>query len=353
MRNKMLCLAFVFASSVIAGEPGISSPNGEVQLRLQFTKGPLQYAVFFHNKPVIELSPMRVTLDGVELTDQVKAAQLEPYELKETYAWRGVHSRATNHYSGLKIGLIHSKSKTPYTLDIRVFNDAAAFRFIIPGADRARVPDEATTFLLPAKSTLWYHDLEGHYEGIHAKTDISEVKKDQWVAPPATFKLPDDAGYASITEADLKNYAGMALQADGERGLRVRLGHNHPPSHPYRLRYSAEDIERLAKPAAITGDITTPWRVVMIASDLNALVNNDTVPNLCPPPDPAYFPKGLNTEWIKPGRAVWKYLDGGGSNTLDTAKEFTRMAGVLGFEHHVIEGFWSRWSDAEIKELAP
>jgi len=27
------------------------------------------------------------------------------------------------------------------------------------------------------------------------------------------------------------------------------------------------------------------------------------------------------------------------------------MAGVLGFEHHVIEGFWSRWSDAEIKEL--
>lgn len=32
-------------------------------------------------------------------------------------------------------------------------------------------------------------------------------------------------------------------------------------------------------------------------------------------------------------------------------KEFTRLAGELGFEHHVIEGFWSRWSDAEIKEL--
>src|SRR6266850_1183508 len=63
----LACLALVFASPVLAGEPGISSPNGEVQLRLQFTKGPLQYAVFFHNKPVIELSPMSLTIDGVEL----------------------------------------------------------------------------------------------------------------------------------------------------------------------------------------------------------------------------------------------------------------------------------------------
>jgi alpha-glucosidase len=186
---------------------------------------------------------------------------------------------------------------------------------------------------------LWYHDLEGHYEGIHTNKDISGVKLGEWIAPPATFKLPEGAGYAAITEADLKHYAGMALQADGERGLCVRLGHSHPPSHPYRLRYSQEDIDRLAKPAAISGTITTPWRVVMIAPDLNALVNNDAVPNLCPAPDPAIFPKGLNTDWIKPGRAVWKYLDGGGSNTLETVKDFTRMAAVLGFEHQVIEGF--------------
>jgi len=104
-------------------------------------------------------------------------------------------------------------------LDIRTFNEAVAFRFIIPGTNRARVPDEATTFLLPAKSTLWYHDLEGHYEGIHTNKDISDVKSGEWIAPPATFKLPEGAGYAAITEADLKHYAGMALQADGERGL--------------------------------------------------------------------------------------------------------------------------------------
>jgi len=36
---------------------------------------------------------------------------------------------------------------------------------------------------------------------------------------------------------------------------------------------------------------------------------------------------------------------------LEDMKEFSRLAGELGFEYHVLEGFWSRWSDQQIKEL--
>jgi alpha-glucosidase len=89
----------------------------------------------------------------------------------------------------------------------------------------------------------------------------------------------------------------------------------------------------------------------MIAPDLNGLINCDAVHNLCPPPNRRLFPRGLHTAWIKPGRAVWKYLDDGGSNSLATAREFTRMAADLGFEHNIIEGYWSRWSDSDIKDL--
>jgi len=127
------------------------------------------------------------------------------------------------------------------------------------------------------------------------------------------------------------------------------MGHLHPISYPFELRYK-EDIERVSKPAAVSGTITSPWRVVMIGPDLNALVNCDVVPNLCPPPDETLFPKGIDTDWIKPGRAVWQYLDGR-ENTLEQMKNFCRMAGELGFEYKVIEGFWQRWSDAEVREL--
>src|SRR5262249_10249772 len=124
----------------------------------------------------------------------------------------------------------------------------------------------------------------------------------------------------------------------------------HPVSYPFRLRYSEADIERVSKPAAVTGAITTPWRVVLVGADLNALVNSDAVPNLSPPPDAKLFPKGVATDWLKPGRGVWKYLDGGES-TLAGMKEFCKLAGELGFEYCVVEGFWRRWSDAELKDL--
>jgi alpha-glucosidase len=98
------------------------------------------------------------------------------------------------------------------------------------------------------------------------------------------------------------------------------------------------------------GTVTTPWRVVMVGRDLNTLVNSAILPNLCPAPDPSLFPEGLRAAWIKPGRAVWRYLDGGPEG-VDGMKEFSRMAGELGFEYNVIEGFWSKWTREQRKEV--
>jgi alpha-glucosidase len=335
---------------VAANETQVLSPAGSVQFKVFLDQTRLKYAVTFKYKSVIEPSPMQLMMDGVDLAEEVEVEKVNAYQVKETYPWRGVHSRAINHCNGVTIAVRHGKSNTRYTLEARAFDDGIAFRYLVPGKEKPRVPDEASRFILPAGSTVWYHDLEGHYEGVHVKKDISEIKAGEWAAPPVTFKLPGGMGYASITEAALANYSGMALQADGDGGFRVRLGHSHPPSYPFRLRYGAEEAKRLSQPAAITGTITTPWRVVMVGLDLNTLVNSDVVPNLCPPPDAKLFPRGLDTEWVKPGRAVWKYLDGG-QNTLQAMKEFSRLAGELGFEHHIIEGFWTKWSDAEMKEL--
>jgi len=128
------------------------------------------------------------------------------------------------------------------------------------------------------------------------------------------------------------------------------LPQHQPTSYPYKLRYSPDDTLRLSQPATIEGPIITPWRVVMVG-DLNALVNCDIVHNLCPPADPKLFPKGINTSWIKPGRAVWKYLDGGGDGTPEVMKKFTDGAAALGFEHNILEGFWRNWTDDQIRDL--
>jgi alpha-glucosidase len=312
--------------------------------------GTVSYSVYYMDKPVINTSAMQISIDKVMLTDKATIGTSTTYTVNESYPWYGAHSVAVNHYNGAKIKLLHDKIS--FLLDVRVFNDAAAFSFTIQGSKgSARIPDELTEFNIPTGSTIWYHDLNGHYEGQHTRKLIDSVKSGQWIAPPATFKLPGVTGYASITEADLKNYAGMALQAKGPGKLVLQLADHHPISHPYELRYSKEDIARVSKPAAISGTITTPWRVIMVGADLNTLVNCDAVHNLCPPPDKKYFPEGIKTSWVKPGRAVWQYLDGSGDKTVNNMKEYSKLAAQLGFEHNILEGFWTKWTDAQIREL--
>jgi alpha-glucosidase len=142
----------------------------------------------------------------------------------------------------------------------------------------------------------------------------------------------------------------MGLRADGQNGFKGVLGDALPVSHPFELRYTKDDIARLAKPAAFNGTITTPWRVIMVAPDLNTLVNCDIINNVSPPPDSTFFPAGFATPWLRPGRAVWRYLDGG-ENTFDGIKEFSRLAGELGFEHNVVEGLWHRWTEEQMRDL--
>jgi alpha-glucosidase len=345
----ILSLAIFIASASPVDTILVTSPDRQIQFRLFQQNNQLRFLVTYKNIAVVENSAIVMLLNDSAIQAKVQTSATIRYQLNEHYPWLGAHATAANHCSGIKVLL--QDQKMVDTLEVRVFNDGVAFRTILPAAaGTSRIPDETTVFNLPTGSTMWYHDLEMHYEGVHVKKEISQVKDGEWVAPPATYKLPNGV-YASITEANLVNYPGMALQANGKNGLQIRLPQHQRASYPYRLRYSPEDTLRLQQPAAIAGTIVTPWRVVIIGSDLNTLVNSDIVYNLCPPPDKTLFPEGIHTRWIQPGRAVWKYLDGGGNGTVDVLKKFTDDAATLGFEHNILEGFWARWGGDTLRQL--
>jgi alpha-glucosidase len=324
----------------------VVSPNTRVAFELSRDGNDrLIYTVTRDRRGVIDASPLGIVVDGKNLGDGARIGHVEPYQIDERYPWLGVHSTAVNRCRGVRVAL------GAWTLDARACDDGAAFRYIVPGAGGVdRTPDEATTFRLPPGSVVWSHDFEGHYEGMHVRRNIEDVPIGEWAAPPLTIKLPGGRGYASITESALAGYSGMALRADGHGGYAARLGHEEPVSYPYRLRYKPEDIERLSRPATVSGTITTPWRAVITGAALNELVNSDLVHNLSPAADRMIFPDGVNTPWVRPGRAVWRFLDGG-DNTFDGLKQFTGLAERLGFEYHVVEGIWQRWTDDQLREF--
>jgi alpha-glucosidase len=377
----MLALAPTAGAQTVA----VASPNKKVQIAVGTGDGALTYRVTLEGRPVVESSPLGILVDGVNLGQEARLVRVERSSTNTRYPWRGVHAEAVDRSRGARLRLAHAKAPEGFVVELRAFDDAAAFRFVVPGgaggpesppalkSERGftprerktgrRVPDAASAFRLPTGSTVWYHGARDHYEGLYQRRDIGEAPEGDWAGPPLTFRLPDQRGYGSITEAALHDYAGMMLQADGKGAFLERLGHAVPASYPYTLRYGEDNARRLAVPAALEGTITTPWRVVLAGRDLDTLVNSDAIHALAPPPDPKLFPQGIRTPWLRPGRAVWRYLDGGGDCEkvpqgperdqclFPVIKDFSRLAGELGFEHQVVEGMWRRWTDEQLKEL--
>ena len=332
-------------------EVQVVSPDGNVKFILSPNAERLTFTVKIGETTVIENSPIIMKLDWFDLSAGVVFNKIERYEINESYPWYGAKSSATDHCNGAKIYFQNDLSFIDYVLEIRAYNDGISFRHIIHVDDStSHSPDEYTTFVIPKGSEVWYVGLDGHYEGVYKNKDISDIQPGEWAGPPMTFELPNNEGYGSITEANLVNYSGMALEADGRRGWIIGLGNRQPLNYPFELRYGREEAKRLAKPASIKGTITTPWRVVMAGKDLNTLVNSTIVPNLCPPPDSTLFPDGIKTSWIKPGRAVWRYVDDGPEG-YDGLKQFSKWAGELGFKHHIVEGVWRDWTMEQRKEF--
>jgi alpha-glucosidase len=327
----------------------VVSPGSKVRMDVRAANGMLTYEVSAGGVPVIESSRAGIIVDGTDLGAGAALGAIETYRVNDRYPWRGVHGVAVDRANGARITVLHRASGLRYGLDVRAYDDGAAFRVMVPGTG-SRIPDAASSFRFPAGSIVWSHGLRDHYEAQYEKRGVEEIPAGDWAAPPVTVKLPGTGGYAAVLEANLRDYAGMVLQADGNRSYRERLAHAAPPGYPFTLRFGDAEAARLAKPAPVDGTITTPWRVVLAASDLNTLVNSDIVHNLSAPPDPTLFPQGLDTAWLKPGRAVWRYLDGG-DNTFEGIREFSRRAGELGFEHQVVEGLWQKWPDGQLKEL--
>lgn len=370
MKALLLFLALAASARAATAPIEIASPSGLVRTTVSVDGGRLAYAVTLKGKPAILTSPLGIVVDGADLGQGAALSAPRRYALDERYPWRGVHAEAKNRCRGAEIPLRHAPTVTALRLDVRVFDDAVAYRLVVPGAGR-RVPDAGSTFRLPAGSSVWVQGARDHYEGLYARKALEDVSGGEWATPPLTAQLPEGRGFVSITEAGLRRYAGMMLQADGAGGFQERLGHAVPASYPYELRYGKENAARLAVPAAVEGPITTPWRVILVAADLSTLVNSDAVASLSAPPDPKLFPEGIRTSWLRPGRAVWRYLDNrpvapapspSPSETpeeraqriqrgFEEIKDFSRMAGELGFEHHVVEGLWRNWSDDQVREL--
>ena len=243
---------------------------------------------------------------------------------------RRARAPAVNRCNGVKVSLTHDLSHDRRScLEVRAFNDGVAYRHVVPGAADAVARAGRVFDIHPAgRATVWYHDLDGHYEAAYVRKDIAEVRAGQWAGPPLTFQLPQGAGYG----VDHRSEPGQ-LQRHGAGSRRpARLGRRASAiGSRSTIRSScataAKKAKRLGKAAAISGTITTPWRVVMVGRDLNTLVNSDDPAEPLSARRSRALPTGHKTPWVRAGHArSGATSTGGPTRAFERMKDFSPLA---------------------------
>ncbi len=311
------------------------SPDGNVVMEVGTDQaGHLNYSLTFRGTPVVLPSTIGISIDGKDLGQDAKLGQAATREINETYPLLGVHSLATNHAQEAVIPITGGPNQTSWSLEVRVFNDGAAYRYRVPGADNRKVDGEVSSWVMPRDATIWFQNDLGSYEGLYTQTTIGEIKPGTILAFPTTLKLPNESGYATLTEANLVNYSDMVVKAGADGALKAYF-HADP------------------KGWTATGEILSPWRTTIVSSDLNGLVNSDIVHNLCPPPSPEM----AGADWIRPGRSSWQWWNSGGPK-LEEQHQWVDWTKQLGFEYYLVDEGWFGWKPKdgktswdEIKEI--
>ncbi len=307
------------AEQTIQSATTVLSPDGKVAARVGvLSSGRLAYEVSRAGKPVLAPSPLGVLVDSADLGQSVKLDKPRTRKFSETYPIPGWHGVATNRFSEAVFHVTQSAGGQTFELAVRVFNDGVAVRYLIPLAGRHQIDGEATAWQLAPAAQAWWSPLDASYEGLYRGTPADAVTNRADLETPVTFRLAGSGVYVALSEADCENYPDMALQRDGDS---------------YKPFFWANKTGWTNE-----GPLTSPWRVTLIAPDLNALANTDIFTNLSPPPAPEL----ARADWIRPGRVLWQWYSSG-SPKLDEQHAWFDAAARLKWEYYLIDDGWRTW----------
>lgn len=320
-RTKTIIAVFAVLSICVgleAAEVHVKSPDGKAIIVVTDSGG-LSYSVFFDGHEIVARSRSGIIADGVDLGADVKLGRASSRTIRESYPMFGGHAQALNYCRETTVS-VHSAAGESYELDVRAYNDGVAWRARLVAKAGRKINGEATEWKLAGTPVAWYQTDFGSYEGIFQSNRLEDMSAGNKIPLPITFSLPG-GGFALITEADLSNYSDLGVQVSGEHSLRAFF-------HASQDGWTTDAA------------VVQPWRVTLLARDLNSLVNCDLIRNLCPPPSPEL----AHAEWIQPGRSSWQWWSSGGP-VYSEQHQWVDWTKELGFEYYLVDEGWKSWKN--------
>jgi len=277
-------------------EVTLESPDGRIVYTFHLSEGTPYYHLSFKGNMLVEESRLGLSFKGsgdfgtdLSLSEPIFSSMDETYELVV-----GKTGVARDQHREVLLPLQQRKGiKRKINLRVRAFNDGVAFRYEIPrqeGWSSYEMLDENSTWNIagdPLVRCLFWDHYDNDHEGLYHPIPLSQVAEDTLMDLPALFEFTDHV-YMAITEASLRDYAGMYLSRH-EGVLFSRLS---PLPGQTAIKVKA------------TLPHQTPWRVMMVGDRIGTLLESNILTSL-------NEPTALEeVSWIRPGKTTFHWWNG-------------------------------------------
>jgi alpha-glucosidase len=333
--KSLVGLILLFSMQPVAAQKNVTlkSPDGNIRFGFTLTKEKPLYQVNYKGKMLINNSGLGLMFKDsgnfatdLKILKPIYKTGNEQYDLVV-----GKTKHVISSYQEVTIPLVeNSAPKRIINIVVRVFNDGVAFRYEFPlqkNWNAYTLTDENSEFNIagdPQLRILSFKNYTSSHEGLYEKMPLNQLKENVLVDMPALFEFGNKT-YMAITEASLRDYAGMYLGKHGD-GLISKL--------------SPLPGQQEVKVKAIIPH-HTPWRVIMISDRIGALIESNILTNLNEPP------KQKDYSWLKPGKTSFHWWNGDvtpdtsftpGAN-FETNKYYIDFCARNHIEYHSVIGY--------------
>lgn len=318
----------------------IASPSGNITVKIHTDEstGRYFYSAYNNGNAVIYASKLGINTEAGDLSKGLTLAveSISIQKITDDYQLlNGKHTDISDTCTETAFDLRDGDGST-VTVVIRVYDDGIAFRYEVDNMEggTAKISSEASEFVLPDDSYIVSYTPNVTYEGTFEKSTMDNV-----YAVSATYTTPtlacigENECWMLLTEAavfsEKEPYCSSVMKTvAGSKNLTWTFGNKQ------------NDKVTMEYPFA------TPWRVAVIAEDLNTLVNTDIITSVNPDAEE------MDWSWVKPGKVAWSWWSYTSVIEYDLQYDYIDFAAENGWDHVCLDAGWLLWDDYQAKVKA-
>ena len=348
MKAKLFFLFCLISLCASAGNYEVSSPNGKLKVTITTDEG-VKWSVDYDGRQVLLPSAIDIRLSqGRKTYGLGKVGKVARHAVNGSF--KNPFYKKLNISDAYGQLLMYTTEK--FTIEVRAYDDGAAYRLISSNKKPLTVTDETVEFCFSDDYQAfvpYVNDNRGgerycySFESYYDEAPLSKMYPDSLAITPLAVCLPDGMK-AIVMDAGVENYPGMMLKKGEGNVLKAEFA-------PYPLEQEIGGYDRLNLVPTKRADYiakfvkqqSLPWRAVVITERDADILSCDMAQRLAP------VCRIADTSWIKPGKVAWDWWNNcnitgvdflSGMNT-DTYLYYIDFAAKNRVEYIIIDEGWS------------